>query len=107
MDEDGGLREWVLSGGYDGRVQLWDWKDFEIARVLREDPDRRAINQNLVSATHSPDGEWIVTASETRHRHSLGHEGSKQTASAAGSRRGMLDCRPQALSSLVVTVSAF
>ncbi len=62
---DGKAREWVLSGGYDGRVQLWDWKHFEIARVLREDPERRTIDRNLVSAAHSPDGEWIVTASET------------------------------------------
>jgi WD40 repeat protein len=61
---DPSQREWILSGGYDGRVLLGDWQKYERAHVLRDQSERDVSDNKLVSAEYSVDGKWIVTASE-------------------------------------------
>ncbi len=54
----------VLSAGYDGRVQIWNWKDYQFPHVLRAQDEQALGLSRLTQGAISPDGRWIATASE-------------------------------------------
>ena len=54
----------VLSGGYDRRVQLWNWKDYAFPQVLRAAGQRSLGDRQLTAGAATRDGAWVATASQ-------------------------------------------
>jgi WD40 repeat protein len=57
--------DWILSGGHDEHVRLWNIRGYEEVRVLRA-AVFRGHEDAILSARYSPDGRQIVTASRDR-----------------------------------------
>lgn len=54
----------VLTGSYDGRVRLWNWKQHHLPHVLAAAGQVAApVDSDLQTLAQSPDGRWIATGS--------------------------------------------
>jgi WD40 repeat protein/serine/threonine protein kinase len=54
----------VLSGSYDGKVFLWNWREYAFPRVLRAASESAISDIRYTSTAASPDAKWIATAAE-------------------------------------------
>ncbi len=54
----------VLSGGFDRRVRLWNWNDYQFPVVLKASEGQGLGDSRLSSCATSSDAEWIATASQ-------------------------------------------
>ena len=53
--------DWLASGGYDGKINLWDMETLEVTRtfVVPHD-DQRLFDNTIMGVAASPDGQWLA-----------------------------------------------
>jgi WD40 repeat protein len=53
----------VLTGSYDRRVRIWNWRTYAFPLVLRTESRRSLGDPELTAGAASPDGQWVAAAS--------------------------------------------